>query len=79
MPHMGERARVAPRPAPPAAARVFWKAERFSRWFTSLMHRFPETGEFDTRMQIAKLEYLCSSTAAQTGLAENHVGLSLVT
>ena len=61
-----------------ALARV-WKAERFSWWFTSLMHRFPETGEFGAKMQIAELEYLCSSTAAQTCLAENYVGLPLVT
>ncbi len=61
-----------------ALSRV-WKAERFSWWFTSLMHRFPETGEFGAKMQIAELEYLCSSTAAQTCLAENYVGLPLVT
>ena len=57
-------------------ARV-WKAERFSWWFTSLMHRFPETGEFGARMQRAELDYLVGSQAASTALAENHVGLSL--
>jgi p-hydroxybenzoate 3-monooxygenase len=57
-------------------ARV-WKAERFSWWFTSLMHRFPETGEFGARMQRAELDYLVSSPAASTALAENYVGLKL--
>ncbi len=59
-----------------ALARV-WKAERFSWWFTSLMHRFPETGGFGARMQQAEFEYLCASQAAQTALAENYVGLPL--
>ncbi|MDE2147001.1 MAG: 4-hydroxybenzoate 3-monooxygenase [Burkholderiales bacterium] len=59
-----------------ALARV-WKAERFSWWFTSLMHRFPDTGEFGARLQRAEFDYLCGSTAAQTALAENYVGLPL--
>jgi p-hydroxybenzoate 3-monooxygenase len=59
-----------------AVARV-WKAERFSWWFTSLMHRFPETGGFGQRMQQAEFDYLCGSRAAQTALAENYVGLPL--
>ena len=59
-----------------ALARV-WKAERFSWWFTSLMHLFPETGEFGRRMQQAEFDYLCGSKAAQTALAENYVGLPL--
>ena len=54
-----------------------WKAERFSWWFTSLMHRFPETGEFGARMQRAELDYLVGSPAASTALAENYVGLRL--
>ena len=57
-------------------ARV-WKAERFSWWFTSLMHRFPEAGEFGARMQRAELDYLVGSTPAATVLAENYVGLPL--
>jgi p-hydroxybenzoate 3-monooxygenase len=57
--------------------RRVWKAERFSWWFTSLMHRFPETGEFGRRMQHAELEYLVGSRAASTALAENYVGLPL--
>ncbi|HSQ72140.1 MAG TPA: 4-hydroxybenzoate 3-monooxygenase [Rubrivivax sp.] len=59
-----------------ALARI-WKAERFSWWFTSLMHRFPDTGGFGLRMQQAEFDYLCGSAAAQTALAENYVGLSL--
>ncbi len=55
-----------------------WKAERFSWWFTSLMHRFPEAGEFGARMQRAELDYLVGSTAASTALAENYVGLRLI-
>jgi p-hydroxybenzoate 3-monooxygenase len=58
-----------------ALARV-WKAERFSWWMTKLLHRFPEEGEFGRRMQLAELEYLAGSSAAQTALAENYVGLS---
>jgi p-hydroxybenzoate 3-monooxygenase len=59
-----------------ALSRV-WKAERFSWWFTSLMHQFPETGGFGQKMQLAELEYLCGSIAAQTVMAENYVGLPL--
>jgi p-hydroxybenzoate 3-monooxygenase len=59
-----------------ALARV-WKAERFSWWFTTMMHKFPENGEFGARMQIAELEYLMSSKAMQTAVAENYVGLPL--
>ncbi|GCL65675.1 4-hydroxybenzoate 3-monooxygenase [Pseudaquabacterium pictum] len=60
-----------------ALARI-WKAERFSWWMTSLMHRFPENGTFGHKMQIAEMEYLFSSRAAMTALAENYVGLPLV-
>jgi p-hydroxybenzoate 3-monooxygenase len=57
--------------------RRVWKAERFSWWFTSLMHCFPETGEFGRKMQHAELEYLVGSRAAATAMAENYVGLPL--
>jgi p-hydroxybenzoate 3-monooxygenase len=57
-----------------ALARV-WKAERFSWWMTQMLHRFPEPSGFDEKMQAAELEYLFSSKAAQTVLAENYVGL----
>ena len=57
--------------------RRIWKAERFSWWFTSLMHRFPGEGAFDRRMQHAELDYLVGSPAASTALAENYVGLPM--
>ena len=57
-----------------ALARV-WKAERFSWWFSSLMHRYPDQSEFDLKMQIAELEFLRSNEAAQKAMAENYVGL----
>ncbi len=59
-----------------ALARV-WKAERFSWWFTGLMHHFPENGDFGAKMQRAELDYLFSSRAAQHVMAENYVGLAL--
>ncbi|HYT47561.1 MAG TPA: 4-hydroxybenzoate 3-monooxygenase [Burkholderiales bacterium] len=55
-------------------ARV-WKAERFSWWMTKLLHKFPEEGGFGRRMQLAELEYIAGSRAAQAALAENYVGL----
>jgi p-hydroxybenzoate 3-monooxygenase len=54
-----------------------WKAERFSWSLTKLMHRFPEDGPFERRMQVAELDYLANSTAMQTAIAENYVGLPL--
>ena len=59
-----------------ALARV-WKAERFSWWFTSLMHRFPEASGFDRRLQLAEIDYLRASPAAAASFAENYVGLPL--
>ena len=55
--------------------RRIWKAERFSWWFTSLMHKFPETGAIGQKLQHAELDYLVSSRAASTSMAENYVGL----
>ncbi len=59
-----------------ALSRV-WKAERFSWWFTGLTHRFPEMDGFARKMQVAELDYILHSKAAQTTLAENYVGLPL--
>ncbi|HKR89451.1 MAG TPA: 4-hydroxybenzoate 3-monooxygenase [Phenylobacterium sp.] len=59
-----------------ALARV-WKAERFSWWFTSLTHRFPQMDAFDRRIQTAELAYIRSSSTAQAAFAENYVGLPL--
>ena len=57
-----------------ALARV-WKAERFSWWMTTLLHRLPGTSPFDARLQRAELDYLFSSANAMAALAENYVGL----
>ena len=57
--------------------RRIWRAERFSWWLTSLMHKFPDTGAFGQRMQAAELDYLVHSTAAATAMAENYVGLPM--
>jgi len=57
-----------------ALARI-WKAERFSWQMTQLLHLVPDASGFDRKLQVAGLEYLFKSTAAQTALAENYVGL----
>ena len=57
-----------------ALARV-WKVERFSWWMTMLLHRFPEQGAFDHRMQDAEMAFLRENAAAQAALAQNYVGL----
>ncbi|MGN6285792.1 MAG: 4-hydroxybenzoate 3-monooxygenase [Afipia sp.] len=57
-----------------ALARV-WKAERFSWWMTSVLHRFPDTDGFSARIQLAELDYLVASQAATASLSENYVGL----
>ncbi|CAG9168746.1 p-hydroxybenzoate hydroxylase [Cupriavidus laharis] len=55
--------------------RRIWKAERFSWWMTSLLHRFPDADAFSSRIQQAELDFLVSSEAACKALAENYVGL----
>jgi p-hydroxybenzoate 3-monooxygenase len=55
--------------------RRVWKAERFSWWFTSLTHKFPESGAIGHKLQQAELDYLVGSRAASTAMAENYVGL----
>lgn len=57
------------------ALRRVWKAQRFSAWMTATLHRFPDTGAFGQRIQEAELDYLASSVAASTTIAENYVGL----
>ncbi|MBU0585312.1 MAG: 4-hydroxybenzoate 3-monooxygenase [Alphaproteobacteria bacterium] len=54
-----------------------WKAVRFSWSMTMLLHRFPEHGDFDRKIQEAELDYLSDSVAASTVMAENYVGLPL--
>ncbi len=59
-----------------ALSRV-WQSERFSWSLTKLMHRFPEDGPFERAMQVAELDYIASSEAAQKSIAENYVGLPI--
>lgn len=59
-----------------ALARI-WRAERFSWWMTSLLHRFPDDDPFRDRLQRAELAYLFDSEALQTALAENYVGRAI--
>ena len=54
-----------------------WRAQRFSSWMTSTLHRAPDRSEFDYRRQVADLEYLVSSRAAMTSFAESYVGAPL--
>lgn len=57
------------------ALKRIWLAERFSWWMTSLLHTFPEAGDFGRRIQRADFDYLCGSEAAQRSFAENYCGL----
>jgi p-hydroxybenzoate 3-monooxygenase len=57
--------------------RRVWRAEHFSWWMTSMLHRVG-SDPFEARLQLSQLEYVCSSTAAATSLAENYVGLERV-
>ena len=54
-----------------------WRAERFSWWFTSLMHNFPENGAIGQKLQEAELDYIIHSEAGARSVAENYVGLPL--
>ena len=54
-----------------------WRAEHFSWWMTSMLHRFPGTDPFRERLQLSQLEYVAHSPAAAKSLAENYVGLPL--
>ncbi len=51
-----------------------WKTQRFSWWMTSMLHRFPDDDGFQHNLQLAELDYVTSSQAAATSLAENYVG-----
>ena len=55
--------------------RRVWRAEHFSWWMTSLLHRFPETTPFQQKLQLAELAYVAQSRVAAAMLAENYVGL----
>jgi p-hydroxybenzoate 3-monooxygenase len=61
------------------ALRRVWRAEHFAWWMTSMLHRVDGDDDgFETRLQLAQLDYVCSSEAAATTLAENYVGLERV-
>ncbi|WP_236199796.1 4-hydroxybenzoate 3-monooxygenase [Pseudomonas pseudonitroreducens] len=59
----------------PIALRRIWKAERFSWWMTSMLHRFPDNDAFTQRMLETELDYFLGSAAGRTTIAENYVGL----
>ncbi|MFV3414515.1 4-hydroxybenzoate 3-monooxygenase [Pseudomonas sp. NY15436] len=61
----------------PIALRRIWKAERFSWWMTSMLHRFPDSDAFTRRMLETELDYFVGSEAGRTTIAENYVGLPL--
>jgi p-hydroxybenzoate 3-monooxygenase len=59
------------------ALRRIWKAQHFSWWMTSMLHRPAEASAFDLRRQLAEVDFVTSSRAASTALAENYVGLPM--
>ena len=62
-----------------AALERVWRAEHFSWWMTSMLHRFEDDVDgFQQRLQLSQLRYVCTSKAAATSLAENYVGLERV-
>jgi p-hydroxybenzoate 3-monooxygenase len=60
------------------ALRRVWRAEHFSWFMTSMLHRLEDSDEFDVKLQLAQLQYVCSSEKAAASLAENYVGLEHV-
>jgi p-hydroxybenzoate 3-monooxygenase len=58
------------------ALRRVWRAEHFSWWMTTMLHRLPGGDEFDAKLQLSQLAYLTSSRPAATSFAENYVGLA---
>jgi p-hydroxybenzoate 3-monooxygenase len=59
------------------ALRRIWKAQRFSWWMTSMLHRFDGGDPFEHKVQVAELDYVCGSAAGSLTLAENYVGLPM--
>ncbi len=60
-----------------ACLRRVWRVQHFSWWMTSMLHRFDADDRYQHKLQISELQYVTSSTAAATTLAENYVGLPL--
>jgi p-hydroxybenzoate 3-monooxygenase len=61
----------------PTVLRRIWRAQHFSWWMTSMLHRFSDATDFDLRRQIAELDMVVNSPSASKLLAENYVGLPL--
>jgi p-hydroxybenzoate 3-monooxygenase len=59
--------------------RRVWRAQHFSWWMTSMLHRFPDSDAYQTKLQLAQLAYTVDSRAASTSLAENYVGYEWAT
>jgi p-hydroxybenzoate 3-monooxygenase len=57
--------------------RRVWNVQRFSWWMTSMLHNFADANAFDEQVRLAELDYVTTSRAAATTLAENYVGLAL--
>ena len=62
---------------PETCLRRVWRAQRFSWWMTSMLHRPGAEDDFQLRVQLAELDYVTSSRAGATALADNYVGLPL--
>jgi p-hydroxybenzoate 3-monooxygenase len=58
--------------------RRIWRAQHFSWWMTSMLHRFSDATDFDLRRQLAELEMVTSSPTAAKTIADNYVGLPLI-
>ena len=59
--------------------RRVWRAQHFSWWMTSMLHRFPDADAYQVRLQLAQLAYTVNSRAASTSFAENYVGYEWTT
>jgi p-hydroxybenzoate 3-monooxygenase len=60
------------------ALKRVWRAQHFSWWMTSMLHRFSDATDFDLRRQLAELEMVTSSPTAAKTIADNYVGLPLI-
>ena len=60
------------------ALKRVWRAEHFSWWMTSMLHRFPDQDAFQNRLQLSELNNVVNSRAAATMLAENYVGMPII-
>ncbi|WP_188187764.1 4-hydroxybenzoate 3-monooxygenase [Nonomuraea sp. SYSU D8015] len=58
-----------------ACLKRVWRAQHFSWWMTTLLHTFEDDDAYGRRLQLSYLDYVTSSEAAATTLAENYVGL----